>query len=104
MSELKRENVEENGHTLGENLEYLRAVYCVHPMVIEVLDMVDALMKERDALRAERDAAVSMVDSIVPCAVKFINALRIGDNKLAHARMLELETWLDEWRNREAKE
>jgi len=34
------------GHTLQENLQHIRDVYCMHPMVLDLLDFISELQDE----------------------------------------------------------
>ena len=57
------------GHTLQENLQYIRDVYCMHPMIIDLLDEFAMLQKQIEELEKsnaeimERD---SEIDYLTP--------------------------------------
>ncbi len=66
MTELSDDSM---GHTLQKNLQYIRDVYCAHPMIIDLLDEFERLQKEVEELEqsnaeaAERD---SQIDYLIP--------------------------------------
>ena len=94
ISERADDLIEENGHTRKENLEYMRAVYCMHPMVLELLDYISALEAEVEALKPWRDGFDPKV-TMPEQGVKVWVAMPYLDTCVYFRALWNVDEWLE---------
>ena len=104
ISERADDLIEENGHTRKENLEYMRAVYCMHPMVLELLDYISALEADKVAAETKQREADLMVERLIEAAKDMVwwsNCCSQDNVKQSNKAWYAL---IAEWRNKQATE